>query len=285
MAETGRIVPLFADVTNHGADDIEQIKLVMKQDEQVITEQVIDVTIASGKTETVETTIETPDAGIYQFIVDVIDGEDVEPENNSLEIEFGYTDLRLVASDFFGENERTLLLKAENDSGFETGATINIYQDGPDGILLKTFSLESIEKGDTATVDYTISENSPSLYIEVVSDRSDYLTANNSIYYSMEKTPEEENDECVSLVSLDEDMTTLLFHGNEAAEVTVAIYDADGKMLSSGLRSVVENAGEVRVDMTSFTEADAVVVKVFFFNSLQEMMPLRKEVTVFLSVQ
>ncbi len=278
-AEPGRMITVFAEVTNHGNTPVSQVHVALKQAEHVLSEQVIDVSIQSNSTAIIEWPLITPETAVmdeYQIVASLPEAVDVESDNNQVSVVFGYTDLSIEVSDFFNLDGRTLYIQVNNNSGYDSGATINIYKDGSEKELLNSMYIENIEKYSYVTQEYTILETSPSLYIEVVPKAIEFFTGNNTVQYGMNQLPETS----ANLVSLTSTEITLAITGVDECTVATAVYDAEGRMLTLGIQDVDVDAEEVIVSLKQYNQDQAAYVKVFFLSDTETWSPLSEAIQI-----
>lgn len=188
-AVPGKMTKLYADLTNHGIADVESVIFRMKQNDEVLCETAVPLLMKAGETVSVEVPVTVPEtSGITEYEVEVVlpDAEEIDLSNNTGTVEFGHGNLSLYVSDMYGENSRLLTFEVINNGGYETVPQIVIYKDNEEKTVIDTLDLDVLSGKSSSVVNYTLTDLEDSVYIELISDREEFYTGDNVVYYSLE---------------------------------------------------------------------------------------------------
>ena len=188
-AVPGQMTKLYADVTNHGIADVESVLFRMKKDEAVLCETNVPLSLKAGKTVSVEVPMTVPESvGITEYEIEIVlpDAEEIDLSNNIGTVEFGHGNLSLYVSDMYGENSRLLTFEVINNGGYAADPVITVRKDTEDQAVVDVIELEELSGKSSVIVSYVLTNLEDSVYIELTSDREEYYTGDNVVYYSLE---------------------------------------------------------------------------------------------------
>ena len=268
----------FATVTNHGLSTIEEIVFTVSNNGKTLSESVVATEIKAGETTVVNVPIQVPKtAGVKTFKVtaEVNAVEETTEEDNVAAFKLGYTDLALSYQEFLGEGARMLEFTVTNESGYASGATINLYENNKNGAHLGTLRIERVDGKAYVVQSMVLEAADKVVYAEVVADGAETDLTDNSILYQM--TKDEIPAPVVSIKAITNDRVQLHLDNDKAGICVVAVYGENEKMLTCGTREVPVEAGDITVTYPTFSEDASYTVRIFIVD--QTYAPLYDCVT------
>lgn len=232
----GAVTEVYLDVTNHGLKDIEKIRFSLKKEGITLSEVVVNVSLGGGESAALTVPVEVPandNAEEYLIVAELLDCSESDYSDNTAAIVFGETDLSVGMEDFYGEDSRILEILIENESGYDSDATVTIRTNDADGVVIAEIPVGTIEAKSAKMVRYAVDDAPKTLFIEAASTRTDSYPHNNGVYYVI---PESELSVLYGDVnasgevdSADAKLLNRYFAGyNVSINDTVADVDTDG---------------------------------------------------------
>ena len=237
--QAGASVELSATVKNNGTLDESGLLLeVLDETGTVVKSENLDLTINSGKETEITTELTLPNSILrrhtYSVKITPVDSTDCDLTNNSCEFVFGMVNLQMYT--VYAENK--IGITVTNDSAVSTPAGIIIRDTDENGEILDSYSIGEI--GANETKYFVIDEDTvngfrdraTSLYIEVVSIKSEEIKADNVDYvFLTEKTDYQIGDTNLDGIISISDVTAIQRHIAELEVFTdeqLALADTNG---------------------------------------------------------
>ena len=237
--QAGASVELSATVKNNGTLNESGLLLeVLDETGTVVKSENLDLTINSGKETEITTELTLPNSILrrhtYSVKITPVDSTDCDLTNNSCEFVFGMVNLQMYT--VYAENK--IGITVTNDSAVYTPAGIIIRDTDENGEILDSYSIGEI--GANETKYFVIDEDTvngfrdraTSLYIEVVSIKSEEIKADNVDYvFLTEKTSYQIGDTNLDGIISISDVTAIQRHIAELEVFTdeqLALADTNG---------------------------------------------------------
>ena len=237
--QAGASVELSATVKNNGTLNESGLLLeVLDETGTVVKSETLDLAIKSGEETEITTDLTLPDSILrkhtYSVKVTPTNSTDCDLTNNSCEFMFGMVNLQMFT--VYAENK--IGITVTNDSAVSTPAGIIIRDTDENGEFLDSYSIGEI--GANETKYFVIDEDTvngfrdraTSLYIEVVSIKSEEIKADNIDYvFLTEKTSYQIGDTNLDGIISISDVTAIQRHIAELEVFTdeqLALADTNG---------------------------------------------------------
>lgn len=237
--KVGSNVELSATVKNNGTLDESRLLLeVLDETGRVVKSETLDLTIKSGEESEIKTDLTLPDSILrkhtYSVKLTPANSTDCDLTNNSCEFVFGMVNLQMYT--VYAENK--IGITVTNDSVVSAPAGIIIRDTDENGEILDSYSIGEIVANETKyyvlgedTVN-GLREKAKSLYIEVISIKSEEIKADNVDYvFLTEKTSYQIGDTNLDGIISISDVTAIQRHLVEFEVFTdeqLALADANG---------------------------------------------------------
>ena len=185
-AVPGNTVEVYLDITNHGAQDIDKLRIALEKDGSTVSESVITTSLAAGETTVLTVPVQTPESGEYgeyRIVVSAPEHEEFDDSDNNAVLVFGETDLALDYEAFFGNDVRILDITVENRSGYASGAALTVRRDNAEGEVLDIITIDSVDAKSVEAIRYIADDTPGTLYLEVTADAEETRLYDNSVSY------------------------------------------------------------------------------------------------------
>lgn len=258
------------DLTNCGSQTINSATITVSDDQGTVLSSItMDDVLVPGQTITTSTYFNIDAAATGQnIIITVIPDEltDVNDADNSQSATLAFEDLSVEQASWGMQADGTKTLSA-NIVNYGYAARQNILvelrEGSIDGIVVETTTIASLDVLSLDTVSFDLVGQNSEVYFISIKDSGDTFTANDHDYVAILAG----ETDCITIDKISADSAQLYLENDQAGRCIVAIYNADGKMLTCGMADVTENAGEISVPYLPFTCDADYTVKVFLVNS------------------
>ena len=258
------------DLTNCGSQTINSATITVSDDQGTVLSSItMDDVLVPGQTITTSTYFNIDAAATGQnIIITVIPDEltDVNDADNSQSATLAFEDLSVEQASWGVQADGTKTLSA-NIVNYGYAARQNIVvelrEGSIDGIVVETTTIASLDVLSLDTVSFDLVGQNREVYFISIKDSGDTFTANDHDYVAILAG----ETDCITIDKISADSAQLYLENDQAGRCIVAIYNADGKMLTCGMADVTENAGELSVPYLPFTCDADYTVKVFLVNS------------------
>ena len=242
----GSTVTFDGTVTNSGTIPIDSYSVLIKDNKNnVLTEKPVYDTILPGESKTFTVDYTLPDSFTKQDVSAVVSvDEDANTSNDAQTVTVGYADIAIAEASIARDGTVTATVV---NNGIETATNVKVkFTDGKTDTLLSTFTVGTVNAGETKTVTYTVPatyltiENNYSanrFELEATSDTEEISLANNE--YVVIYTP-------IAVESISLNTTTLSLEYGQTAQLVATVYPSNA--FNKGVHFVSDSTDVATVD-------------------------------------
>lgn len=263
----GDAMEISFDLTNSGSQTIRSAAITLSDDQGTVLSSItMDDVIVPGQTITASTYFNIDAAATGHNITITAtpnDLTDINDTDNSQSAVLAFEDISVEQSSFARKADGTAVISANVvNYGYHTRSNIvvELRETSENGSLVDSATVASLDPLALDTVCFEMDTQNAGVYYIVIKESGDSLTANDADFVAAAST---DSEPFAIIDSVTADRAQLYLSNEKAGTCIVAVYNSDGRMLTTGSLDVTANAGDITILYPAFTNSQY-VIKVFF---------------------